>query len=127
MLVHAIGGLDFVDPGSITLQFNGSYTSQTVRITIIDDAILEHDESFFGKLTATDPAVTVEPDQACAEATIIEDNDSKGYHGNVRYNTSKYHGNVHYEIPRKDIMVMLVNHGNPVIHVHCKLICSSQM
>ncbi len=84
MLVHSIGGFDFVDPGPITLHFNGSSTSQTVRITIIDDAILEHDESFFGKLTATDPAVTVDPNQA--EATIIEDNDSKlGYHGNVRY------------------------------------------
>ncbi len=82
MLVHSIGGLDFVDPGPITLQFDGSSTSRTVRITIIDDAIVEDDESFFGNLATTDAAVTVDPDEA--EATIIEDNDGKlGYHGNV--------------------------------------------
>ncbi len=82
MLVHSIGGLDFVDPGPITLQFDGSSTNRTVRITIIDDAILEDNESFFGNLATTDAAVTVDPDEA--EATIIEDNDGKlGYHGNM--------------------------------------------
>ncbi len=80
MLVHSIGGLDFVDPGPITLQFNGSYTNWTVRMTIIDDAIVEDNESFFGKLTTIDPAVTVDPDQAVV--AIYKDNDSKlEYHG----------------------------------------------
>ncbi len=80
MLVHSIGGLVFVDPGPVTLQFDGSYTSRTVRITIIDDAILDDYESFFGKLTTIDPAVTVDPD--LAEVAIYKDNDSKlEYHG----------------------------------------------
>ncbi len=71
--MHSAAGLDFIDPGEIPLQFDSTATSQTVRIIIIDDTILEADENFFGRLVTTDAAVNVDPSEA--EATIVEDND----------------------------------------------------
>lgn len=68
------GGSDFMDPGIIHVGFDNITTSQSVRITVIDDSVLEDDENLFGNLTTADPAVIVHPTQA--EATIIEDNDS---------------------------------------------------
>lgn len=44
-----------------------------MRVNVIDDAILEVNETFFGVLTTNDSAVNFGTDRA--EATVIEDND----------------------------------------------------
>ncbi len=75
MVALSAAGLDFIDPGEITLQFDNTAANQTVRLTIIDDAVLESNEYFIGHLGTTDAAVIVAPSQA--EATIIEDNDGE--------------------------------------------------
>ena len=69
----SVAPIDFIDPGRVTLQFSNQTTSQTVRIVIEDDDILENDENFFGNLATLDGSVILDPEQA--EVNILEDND----------------------------------------------------
>ena len=66
---------DFVDPVEIVLQFDSISNSRTVTITIVDDNVLEDDETFFGNLVSTDPQVIAAP--RTAVVTIVEDNDGE--------------------------------------------------
>ena len=70
-----IAGLDYVSPGDVTLTFDNATTVQTVRVIIVDDNILEDDETFLGNLATTDLYVDLIPENATT--TIMEDNDSK--------------------------------------------------
>ncbi len=70
--------VDFINPGTVTLQFDGLVTMQTVVINIENDVIFENPEMFFANLVSFDPAVNIAPGRA--EITIVEDperNDSK--------------------------------------------------
>ena len=67
---------DYINPGTVPLVFNSTTLSQQVVITIRDDDIYEHVESFFANLFSADSAVGVNP--ARAEVVIAEDdNDGK--------------------------------------------------
>ena len=66
-------GLDYIDISPVPLQFDEINTVETLIITVIDDSILENDESFFGLLSSDDSAVILSPQQATI--TIVEDND----------------------------------------------------
>ena len=70
-----IAGSDYTSPGAVTLTFNSTTTSQTVPVIIVDDEILEGNETFFGNLATTDDRIDINP--VNANATIFEDNDGK--------------------------------------------------
>ena len=70
-----IAGSDYTSPGVVTLTFNSTTTSQTVSVTILDDDILEDNETFVGNLNTTDKMVDINPDTATT--IIIEDNNGK--------------------------------------------------
>jgi len=63
---------DFDPLSNVVIEFNGAMLSQTVRVTIINDDILENAENFFGQLSTTD-INNVQLDQALAEVTILEE------------------------------------------------------
>ncbi|XP_064387674.1 uncharacterized protein LOC135335909 isoform X6 [Halichondria panicea] len=62
---------DFINPGTVTLQFDGLATMHTVVINIDNDDIFENPEMFFANLVSFDPAVNIAPGRA--EITIVED------------------------------------------------------
>ena len=70
-----VAGSDYTSPGAVTPMFGSTTTSQTVSVVIVDDEILEDDETFLGNLATTDDRVNLNP--ITATATIIEDNDGK--------------------------------------------------
>ena len=53
--------------------FNASITWIYVHIWLRDDMYLEFEEFFHGVLTTSDPAVTLNPDEA---TVVIQDDDS---------------------------------------------------
>ena len=55
--------------------FDSTTTSQNVYVAILDDDILEDNETFIGDLTTTDDRVDLHP--VTATTVIIEDNDGK--------------------------------------------------
>ena len=82
-LIHPIfilpfnpAGMDFPNT-SLVLTFNSSSTTQTVMVSILNDAVPEDLEYFSLVLKSTDPAVSLNP--MIANITIIDDNDSKYY------------------------------------------------
>ena len=61
---------------SVDFTFDPGNSRRCVDVSIVDDDILEATENFFGDLTTTDPAVTLNPDRA--QVDINEDpNDGK--------------------------------------------------
>ena len=70
-----IAGSDYTSPGAVTLTFNSTTTSLEVPVDILNDNILENNETFIGDLATTDDRVDLNPINATA--TIIEDNDGK--------------------------------------------------
>ena len=59
----------------MTLRFDSTMLSHSVRVAVVDDDILENDEVFLGSLALTlpDTDVILDPDEAMV--TILEDND----------------------------------------------------
>ena len=69
----AMSTIDYINPGDITLRFDGAIVEQIVRITIILDDILESTENFFSNLISSNPSVIINP--RTAEVFINGDND----------------------------------------------------
>ena len=70
-------GMDFPNT-SLVLTFSSSSTTQTVMVSILNDAVPEDMLEYFSLvLKSTDPAVSLNP--MIANITIIDDNDSKYY------------------------------------------------
>ncbi len=67
--------IDFNAITGAALQFDQDTLTVTVTVTIIDDAILENDENFFGNLVTSDSAVDLGPDNATVN--ILEVGDGK--------------------------------------------------
>ncbi len=67
--------IDFEAITGSLLQFDQNTLTVTVTVTIIDDAILENVENFFGNLVTSDGAVDLGP--ATATVNILEDGDGK--------------------------------------------------
>ena len=63
-----------IDPPT-TVEFSSTITQQCVRISILEDDIVEYNESFSVHINTSDPAVCI--DIAYAYITILEDDDSK--------------------------------------------------
>ena len=67
--------MDFPN-ASLDLTFSPSSTTQTVMVSILNDAVPEDMFEYFSLvLMATDPAVSLNP--VIANITILEDSDSK--------------------------------------------------
>ena len=64
---------DYV-PLSLEIQFNNSLARQCLDITVINDTILEFNESFFVNLDTSDSNVSIENQTA---TVLIENDDSK--------------------------------------------------
>ena len=74
--------MDFQD-ASIDLTFNSSSSTQTVMVSILNDAVVEDTLEYFSLiLTSTDSALTLHP--MSANITIRDDIDSK-YHTSDLY------------------------------------------
>ena len=74
-------GMDFLN-SSFDLTFSPSSTTQTVMVTILNDAVPEDMLEYFSLvLMSTDPAVSLKP--KTANITILDDSDSKYYHADV--------------------------------------------
>ncbi len=58
-----------------TLSFGPGDSQMCTNVAILEDAVVEYDETFTLKLTSADKAVVFGVDTA--EVTITEDNDSK--------------------------------------------------
>ena len=70
-------GIDFPNT-SLNLTFSPSSTTQTVIVSILNDAVTEDMLEYFSLvLMSTDPAVSLNP--MIANITITDDNDSKYY------------------------------------------------
>ena len=67
--------MDFPN-ASLDLTFSPSSTTQTVMVSILNDAVPEDVLEYFSLvLMSTDPAVSLDP--VIANVTIVEDSDSK--------------------------------------------------
>ena len=67
----AVATDDYIAIVSLPLMFDGNDTSQTVRIIITNDSIVEFTEHFFASLTTVDPFVELMPDEA--RVNILDD------------------------------------------------------
>ena len=67
----SIDPLDFNPLTDVVLQFNASTSSIPVKVTFVDDGILENSETFFGNLRSNDSGVVV--DSQRVNITILED------------------------------------------------------
>ena len=54
--------VDFEGLDNVVLQFDENTLTRPIVLTIIDDAILEDEENFFGNLSTSDGAVDLLPD-----------------------------------------------------------------
>ena len=70
-LYHSPAGIDY-EAVTTNLSFNGSMVTQVVNIPILDDLIVDNDESFCVTLTTNDIAVTLRLQTTCI---TIRDND----------------------------------------------------
>jgi len=73
MFVHvdiSAAGMDF-NTTSAVLIFNASISRQCESVTILNDIILENNETFFVQLESTDPAVNIT--LGSAPVTIFDD------------------------------------------------------
>lgn len=68
----ALSGVDYINPGVITLHFDSGTVELVVAITILDDGILETQENFFSNLISFDRSVIINPETA--EVFINEGN-----------------------------------------------------
>ena len=74
-------GMDFSNT-SLDLTFSPSSTTQTLMVSILNDAIPEDILEYFSLvLMSTDPAVSLNP--VIANITIVDDGDSKCLHFSV--------------------------------------------
>ena len=74
-------GMDFSN-ASLDLTFSPFSATQTVMVSILNDAVTEDMLEYFSLvLMSTDPAVSLNP--MIANITIIDDNDSKYYNTDV--------------------------------------------
>ena len=67
--------VDFVGLDNVVLQFDENTLTRPIVLTIIDDAILEDEENFFGNLSTSDGAVDLLP--VTTRINILELNDRK--------------------------------------------------
>ncbi len=69
------GGVDFTTPlGGVVIQFSPSQLSVDVPVTILDDSIVEANESFFGLLTnPVGEPVNLNPDRTTVNINDIDD------------------------------------------------------
>jgi len=70
--VTSVADVDFITTSAV-LTFNASTPLQCDQVIIINDSILENNETFFVQLESTDDAVTVNVSLNSAPVTIIDD------------------------------------------------------
>ncbi len=77
----SIAPIDFEAITGSVLQFDQDTPTVTVTVTIIDDAILENVENFFGNLVTSDSAVDLGPDTATVNILEVRDGEYRIYVG----------------------------------------------
>ena len=73
----SVAPIDFVSISGAALQFDQNTLTVMVTVTIVDDAILENTENFFGNLITSDSAVDLGPDSATVNILEIGDGKEK--------------------------------------------------
>ena len=77
-IFSAVAGIDYENV-STTLIFSECANKSCVRITILDDMIVERRETFSISLESIDRRITLDQDSANGEVTIM-DNEGRTYH-----------------------------------------------